>query len=518
MKDDEFNNSYDHIKFSDVLCYVAVGAVKLQRTAQANTSKSPRGRDLVKPGLGRTCLTILFDWLRKKGVKKILKVIVDDSIADDNLDLLRPGVPHTDDAIEQALHPFHVEMLDWRKPDMCPQMIRSASDELRELWLTWGGNNTILRAWSAQDGLPLLEKLERNQPDRGRQTHRWLACMDDFADRIQNINPAKLDAMKNEKLGQPIKVALIDDGVNTSHRTIQGKIQGGMSFDPGLENRPSPYYVTETGHGTVMADLICRVCPVAKLQIFKLETYIVDHNNGGETNRKTQITARSAAQAIEAAVERHADIISMSWTIKNSDKQSDELKLLETAMQKAIDAKILVFCSASDEGTFRNTSDYPSHTHASRVFRIGAATVDGVPCTWVDREVEFILPGQDVSERRTSISEPTKPFRPMTGSSVATALAAGLAALILHCVKLAAIAEGDLVKKEDLDDMHGYAKMKGAFNRMTPKDSKFIEVSELFGEKEVKDLDECSNDDTKKLVVVADIARKLVDSAKLSSR
>lgn len=69
------------------------------------------------------------------------------------------------------------------------------------------------------------------------------------------------------------------------HRVI-----GGKSFCLRDEEQDfySSYYVKGGGHGTAMADLICRVCPKAKLHILRLE----DHLAG----KGRQITARSAAK------------------------------------------------------------------------------------------------------------------------------------------------------------------------------------------------------------------------------
>lgn len=112
-----------------------------------------------------------------------------------------------------------------------------------------------------------------NNNERNLQSNRWLECMDKFADEIQNIKlPSDIDSAE---LRRDIKVALIDDGVDPEVESLRGKIKGGESFDRGstYENGPSPYYSSSKGNGTVMAEMICRVCPMAKLYIYKLETY-----------------------------------------------------------------------------------------------------------------------------------------------------------------------------------------------------------------------------------------------------
>jgi hypothetical protein len=83
-------------------------------------------------------------------VTKIFHVICDD--------IENPA--HSDASMEESLRHLGVEELDWRKLDLCPRTLREIGQELRVLHLYWGGNNAILRAWSATDGLAKLSKLE----------------------------------------------------------------------------------------------------------------------------------------------------------------------------------------------------------------------------------------------------------------------------------------------------------------------------------------------------------------------
>lgn len=103
-------------------------------------------------GLGRTDLIILFTWLKEtKSVKTILKVIVED--------LAEPS--HSDEAIETCLSGMGVEVWDWRKTDLCSEVIYRVSPDTRELHLYWTGRNAVLRGWSEAEGLKKLRKLEQ---------------------------------------------------------------------------------------------------------------------------------------------------------------------------------------------------------------------------------------------------------------------------------------------------------------------------------------------------------------------
>ena len=109
--------------------------------------------------------------------------------------------------------------------------------------------------------------------------------MDEFADFIQNVE-IPLQPHK------PITIALIDDGFDINEQSLHAKIIGGRSFcqRDAFQNLSKPYYVTSGGHGTVMASLICRVCPKVQLYIVKLDEHMSEHST-------RQITAKSAARA-----------------------------------------------------------------------------------------------------------------------------------------------------------------------------------------------------------------------------
>jgi hypothetical protein len=89
--------------------------------------------------------------------------------------------------------------------------------------------------------------------------------MKDFAQFLQNAKPQ----------AKPIYIAVIDDGINTKLDTFEGKIHYGDSFyDPtpdSLHSRRGVYYVPSGRHGTLMAQLICNVCPVVKLFVAQLQ-------------------------------------------------------------------------------------------------------------------------------------------------------------------------------------------------------------------------------------------------------
>lgn len=118
--------------------------------------------------------------------------------------------------------------------------------------------------------------------------------------------------------------------------------------------------------------------------------------------------------------------------------------VVHKVLEKAKDRGVLVFCSAPDQGKFTGQHDYPSGPFRDNFFCIGAAGADGRPFDWTpDDGITYVLPGVDVikqqvtnnSRKADSTGRAVHNIQFETGSSVATALAAGLAAMIIYIVK-----------------------------------------------------------------------------------
>lgn len=111
------------------------------------------------------------------------------------------------------------------------------------------------------------------EPKRHIEQHRWIEVMKDFSAAFKEVpQPTEREVTQNAALA-PIKVALIDDGVDTTSPSLQGRTYRGKSFDFYDDGqRSQPYWVSKAGHGTVMARLIRGVCPTADIYVIKLST------------------------------------------------------------------------------------------------------------------------------------------------------------------------------------------------------------------------------------------------------
>ncbi|KAK1756664.1 hypothetical protein QBC47DRAFT_297737 [Echria macrotheca] len=583
--------SYSRFEFDTALQFVAVGPISVHKPGEP-----------VNPERGRRDMVTLFEWLKSKKVKNIIKVIVEDS----------KDPYHSDEAIVEALRHFSIEILDWSKPDICPETIRAACKDARELLLSWSGLNGMLIAWAGVEGLANMasltdihlrqinnlesedwttkklddfEKRLKNTrdwlnakrkisaektlgkgkvvdmppitvhrprvqvkadglqpleggPEQSKETvikdHQWLEIMDRFASGIYTLPPDEIIKSVPDlpmDLKRDVRICLIDDGVDTEHKGISERMDGGRSFGTytGDEYRgmAMPFYDSTTGHGTLMANMMVRVCPYAKIESYRLDTRRGD-------DQRIHFTAKSAADALEYAVKQDFDIISMSWTVKQEmgvdEDNSKDITRLNDALRQAVN-KSLVFCSAPDTGDISPEelgSYYPVGSGIKELFRIGAAKADGQawPQAGGRNIVEYILPGHDVREKKgEEVVQNDKTLK--SGSSIATALAAGLAALMIHVVRMAAMHtyelkkdksnEANIIKLHSLSSIRSHATMRKTFNNMT-RSKTYVHVWNHFNQNgiDLRTANEVEDPTAEKWRIIAELARDIVSSKNIN--
>ena len=116
-----------------------------------NMPRPQKKKYVDRDGNGRDDMTVLFDFLREKKVRRIVRVIVAD----------RDRNAHSDVAVEIALRSFRVEIWDWQKFDMCTETIASAAPDVEEMHLYWSGNNAVLWGWSNKEILRRMKELKK---------------------------------------------------------------------------------------------------------------------------------------------------------------------------------------------------------------------------------------------------------------------------------------------------------------------------------------------------------------------
>lgn len=218
------------------------------------------------------------------------------------------------------------------------------------------------------------------------------------------------------------------------------------------QDRVSPWYLASNPHGTQMANLICAIDPLCQLFVAK----IADSHYG--------YSAERAAKAVEWAIDRGVDIISMSFT---TTEDSDDF---EKAVQNAMKAGILVICSHHDEGARIGTQVYASSFRGDKqntMLRMASCNMYGkLLYDWDDNTIDdpnkksnqydFCINSQDVAVG--AIPFLAASTERISGSSVATAIAAGLCSLLIACLRT--LQKASLEKYADGNTERGLAILK----------------------------------------------------------
>uniref|UniRef100_A0A4E9DRG0 Peptidase S8/S53 domain-containing protein n=1 Tax=Gibberella zeae TaxID=5518 RepID=A0A4E9DRG0_GIBZA len=248
--------------------------------------------------------------------------------------------------------------------------------------------------------------------------HRWL-------DAIKRLKTAiNIYKQNNQLTVRPIRVALLDDGVNPGELVVPGVLKDGWPLPSTSRlHSPKPYYSSDQGHGTKMARLLYFMCPFISIYVAKIDMYR-EHDTSA---------AMSAAKAINWAVSKNVDIISMSWTVKQvrygPNSNQTAITALERAIQAAANSDILLFCAVQDSGHYENDEiSFPQKSDTKKLIIVGSANENGDKSTFVnENSFNYLFPGEIVIP--DILTEHDK------GSSVATAVAAGMAAMILWCAE-----------------------------------------------------------------------------------
>ncbi|KAJ3545875.1 hypothetical protein NM208_g2290 [Fusarium decemcellulare] len=378
--------------------------------------------------------------------------------------------------------------------------------------------------------------------------HEWLNCMETFAEYMhafwhktveptcdklqkdldnsdQRLKPDNHIKHDFERLKRPVVVALIDDGVDSCDQAFAGRVIEGKTFDY-EDGDVGQYYISGKGHGTEMAKMIFKVCPMAKIYSIRLKTH------QSQDKDHSTIDPISAALAIEAALEKNVSLISMSWTIAVPAEGSKKRKILDEVLDRACKQKVPMFCSSSDK--ISASVNYPSAFRKQSFFRIGAAYDDGSPLRQAGLDNDFIFPGVnvDTSGGRSLplyLADGTPSTKESTGSSIATALAAGLAAMIACCFKASALAtvaasmqqgkdyvgRSELVKPGDVDRIVEHEVLKAAFKKIDNEESgQFIQVWGRFG-KANKVFADDNNTEEAKMQCIMNLCSNLIERHKV---
>ncbi len=258
----------------------------------------------------------------------------------------------------------------------------------------------------------------------------------------------------------PVKVAILDSGVIAD--TVCFPAITGASFIEDL-TEDSHWHTITNPHGTIMASLVRKINP--NCHIYAARTHHGPDMQGGDVNATINVSLNISgpdpsltdftSQALDWAMNQEADIICISWTCAK-DLDEDDYTNLENKISDA-GGKCLIFCATGDNGPSAEKS-FPAAFPSP--FSICSCSITGIPSANAEIEnSEFFVPAEELF---VEIPQYLNQGRndSANGSSAATAVAAGLAALILSLARFAfhngqdtAQGSGDDVPKPDDHDL-----------------------------------------------------------------
>lgn len=213
----------------------------------------------------------------------------------------------------------------------------------------------------------------------------------------------------DNNVGQKVKVAILDSGVNKSHPDLVGKIKeeyNAINIDePTTDN---------LGHGTGIAGIIAAndnnegilgIAPNAEIYSVKV---LSDSGKGN---------VESLIKGIEWCISNHIDIINISFGVESNNSQ------LEQIVNTAIENNIIIVAAAGNN--YLSKVEYPAKY--KNVISIGAVDSELKRASFSSKgKVDFSAPGVDILSTNNLGS-----YELYSGTSFATAYITGTIARIL---------------------------------------------------------------------------------------
>jgi len=120
--------------------------------------------------------------------------------------------------------------------------------------------------------------------DESGDRHKWIGVMEKVGNALARFASHVPDPLASSpsasKIGNGIKIAIIDDGIDVRNSKVAGSVVGGGPVCRHPSEEGVAHYRSTTGHGTSMAMLILRIFPMAQIYSFKLEPLTVVSGTG----------------------------------------------------------------------------------------------------------------------------------------------------------------------------------------------------------------------------------------------
>ncbi|WP_293894643.1 S8 family serine peptidase [Flavobacterium sp.] len=223
----------------------------------------------------------------------------------------------------------------------------------------------------------------------------------------------------NVTLGQNIKVAVLDNGIFTTHNDLATNISP-LSFNTLTGTSPSVF--NGSAHGTHIAGTIGAIKD-NNLQVVGVapacEIMSVSH-----PLNVTQTISAELASGISWANQNNARVINNSWGDSGGFFPQLHSTILENAIDVAINNEMLVvFCSHNNNGPVVYPANYDS-----RILAVGSITSTGQRSSFSNygTPLDVVAPGSNILS-----TMPNNSIGNMSGTSMATPHVVGVCALVL---------------------------------------------------------------------------------------
>jgi subtilisin family serine protease len=209
-------------------------------------------------------------------------------------------------------------------------------------------------------------------------------------------------------------VAVLDTGADLDHPALAGKLVQGFDFVD-LDTDPSEEGVygqdMAYGHGTHVAGLIALAAPDAKIEPIR----ILKPNGTGST--------WALAEGIRFAVSSNVGVINLSYTFRLPAPS----RLIEDLLAELTAPTDPVIVAAAGNNGPSTRKEYPAGEELPAILAIAASTENDTLSDFSTRGswVSVAAPGQNILS-----SVPEETYATWSGTSMATPLTAGTAALV----------------------------------------------------------------------------------------